>query len=102
MCNCYYITKEDIKKYNRNWREIPDYLQRILIVGDSGTGKTNGLLNLINHEPDVNKTFLCAKHSYEAKYQLLINKKESTGLKYLNDLVAFIEYSMVWMIFTKI
>ena len=42
------------------------------------------------------------KHSYEAKGQLLINKKEITGLKYLNDSVAFIEYSMVWMIFTKI
>ena len=29
----------------------------------------------------------------EAKYQLLINKRESTGLKYLNDSKAFIEYS---------
>ena len=26
------------------------------------------------------------------KYQLLINKRESTGLKYLNDPKAFIEY----------
>ena len=27
------------------------------------------------------------------KNQLLINKKQSTGLKYLNDSKAFIEYS---------
>ena len=27
------------------------------------------------------------------KYQLLINKRESTGLKYLNDSKAFIEFS---------
>ena len=27
---------------------------------------------------------------YEAKYQLLINKRENTGLKYYNDLKAFI------------
>ena len=37
--------------------------------------------------------FLCSKDPYEAKYQFLINKRESTGLKYLNDLKAFIEYS---------
>ena len=28
-----------------------------------------------------------------SKYQLLINKRESTDLKYLNDSKAFIEYS---------
>ena len=33
------------------------------------------------------------KDSNEAKYQLLIYKREGTGLKYLNDLKAFIEYS---------
>ena len=30
---------------------------------------------------------------YEAKYQFLINKRESTGLKHFNDPKAFIEYS---------
>ena len=34
-----------------------------------------------------------AKDSYEAKYQFLINKRESTGLKHFNDPKAFIEYS---------
>ena len=29
----------------------------------------------------------------KVKYQLLINKRKSTGLKYLNDRKAFIEYS---------
>ena len=33
------------------------------------------------------------KDPYEAKYQLLINKIECTGLKYFNDSKAFIEYS---------
>ena len=33
------------------------------------------------------------KDSNEAKYQLLIYKREGTDLKYLNDLKAFIEYS---------
>ena len=34
-----------------------------------------------------------AKVPYEAKYKFLINKRENTGLKHLNDPKAFIEYS---------
>ena len=34
-----------------------------------------------------------AKDSYEAKYQLLVNKREGAGLKHVNDPKAFIEYS---------
>ena len=37
--------------------------------------------------------YFYAKDPSEAKYQLLINKKESTGLKYLNGSKAFIEFS---------
>ena len=59
----------------------------------SGSGKTNALLNLINREPDIDKMFLYAKDQYEAKYQLPINKRECTGIKYLNYFKAFIEYS---------
>ena len=55
--------------------------------------KSNALLNLINDEPDIYKIYLYAKDPSEAKYQLLINKRESSGLKYLNYPKAFIEYS---------
>ena len=34
-----------------------------------------------------------AKDPYEAKYQFLINKKESTRIKYFHGTKAFIEYS---------
>ena len=34
-----------------------------------------------------------AKDPYEAKYQFLINKRESIGLKHINDPIAFVEYS---------
>ena len=34
-----------------------------------------------------------AKDPYETKYQFLINKRESTGLKHFNYPKAFIEYS---------
>ena len=32
---------------NLNWANVPDHLYRILIIGDSGSGKTNVLLNQI-------------------------------------------------------
>ena len=91
------ITKEDIKEHNCIWLEISDhpYPYRILIVGGSGSGKTDGLLNLINHEPDIHKIFLHAKDPYELKYLLLINKTESTSLKYLSDSEVFTEYSNI-------
>ena len=66
--------KRSTKEHNPNWPEIPNHPFRILIVGDSGSGKTNALLNLINHEPDIDKLYLCANDLYETKYQLLINK----------------------------
>ena len=55
--------------------------------------KKNALLNLTNNELDIDKIYFYAKDPYEAKYQLLINKRESTGLKYFNDSKAFIKYS---------
>ena len=39
------------------------------------------------------KIILYARNSHEAKYQLLINKREITGLKHLNDSKASIEFS---------
>ena len=93
MFNFDYISKEDVKEHNPNRPEIPGHLHRILIIGSSGSGNTNAFLNLINHEPDIDKMYLYAKDPYEAKDQLLINKIESTGLKYFNDTKSFIEYS---------
>ena len=49
------ITKEDIKEHNPKWSEIPDHPFRILIIGVSGSGKTNALLDLINHKLDFDK-----------------------------------------------
>ena len=90
MFNFHYITKEDINKHD--WPDIPDHPYRKLIVGGSGSGKTNALLNLIKNEPDIDKIYLYAQDPYKEKYQLLINKRESTSLKYLNDSKAFIEH----------
>ena len=93
MINFDDCTNENKTKHNPNWPYISDHPYRILILGGSGSGKTNVLLNLINNQPDIDKIYLYAKDLYEEKYQLLINKRESIGLKYFNDTKTFIEYS---------
>ena len=93
MINCDEYTNENRTKHNKNWPYIPDHPYRILIIGGSGSGKTNALLNLINNQPDIDKIYLYAKDLYEPKYQFLINKIESIGLKHFNDSNTFIEYS---------
>ena len=87
-----YVT-ENKTQDNSKWPYIPDHPNRILIIGGSGSGKTNALLNLINNQPDIDTIYLYAKDPYEAKYQFLINKIDSIGLKHFNDPKAFIEYS---------
>ena len=86
-------TNENKRKHNPYWPYISDHPYRILIIGGSGSGKTNALLNLIEDQPDIDKIYLYAKDPYEDKYQFLINKRESIGLKHFNDPKAFIEYS---------
>ena len=93
MINFDDYANENKTEHNQKWPYIPDHPYGILIIGGSGSGKTNELLNLINNQPDIDKIYLYAKDPYEAKYKFLINKRESTGLKHLNDLKAFIEYS---------
>ena len=102
MINFDDVTKEDIKEHNPNWLQIPDHPYWILIIGGSGSGKTISLFNLISHQPDTDKNYLYAKDPYEAKHQLLIKKRENTGLKHLNDSKAFIEYLNDMNIYKKI
>ena len=93
MINFDDYTNENKRKYNLNWPYIPDHPYRILIIGDSGSGKTNILLNLINNQPDIDKIYLYTKDPYEDKYQFLIKKTENIGLKHFNEAKGFIEYS---------
>ena len=50
-------------------------------------------MNLINHQPDIDKIHLYAKDPYEAKCQYLINKRQKVRFDYFKDSKAFMEYS---------
>ena len=78
MINFDDYTNEYEVQHNLKWPYIPDHLQRILIIGGSGPGKTNTLLNVINNQPDIDKTYLYGKDPYEKNIniQLIYVKRQ--------------------------
>ena len=93
MINLDNTVNDNNKKHNEKWPHIPDHPYRILIIGGSGSGKTNTLLHLINEQKDIDKINLYAKDLSESKYEYLIKNHETAGIKHLNDSKAFIECS---------
>ena len=63
MINFDNYVNENKMKHNKNWPYSPDYLYRILIIGGSGSGKTN-LLNFTENQHDIDKIYLYAKDPY--------------------------------------
>ena len=93
MINFDDYANENKTEHNKNWPYTPDHPYRILVIGGSGSGKTNLLLNLIENQPEIDKIYLYAKDPYEAKYQYLINIREKIGIDHHYNPKAYIEYS---------
>ena len=102
MINLDSITNENSKEHNKIWPYIPDHPYRILIIGGSGSGKTNALLNLIKEQDDIDKIYLYAKDLSEPKYEFLIKKHKDVGIKYCNDLLHLLSVQTQWMTFIRI
>ena len=64
-----------------------------MIIGGSGSGKANTLLNLIkkqDYHDVIDKIYWYAKDLSESKYEYLIKKREDAGIKNVNNSNAFI------------
>ena len=64
-----------------------------MIIGGSGSRKTNILLNLISQQDDIVKVCLYAKDLSESTHEFLIEKCENAGIKHLNNPKVIIECS---------
>ena len=93
MINLDNIINDNNNNHNEKWPYVPDHPYRILIIGGSGSGKANTLLNLINKQRDIDKIYLYAKDLGKPKYEYLIKNRENAGIRHVNDGNAFIECS---------
>ena len=91
------VIKENIKEHNPYWPQIPDHPYRIIIIRGSGSGKTNSLFNLINHQSGIDKIYLYAKDPLEAKYQFLIKKREDVETKHFMIQKLLLNTQIIWI-----
>ena len=87
------IINKNNKEHNEKWPYISDHPYRLLIIGGSGSGKTNPLLNLIKEQDDIDKICLYVKDLSESKYEFLIKKSKDVGIDHFNYPNAFTECS---------
>ena len=64
MINFDHYTNKNKTEHNLKWPYIPDHSYRILIIGGSGSGKTNALLNSVSNQPDIFKVLLRSKLTF--------------------------------------
>ena len=82
MINLDNITHKNNKKHNGKWPYIPDHPYRILIIGGSGSRKTNTLLNLIDEQNYIDKIYLYERDLSKQKDKILIKKRKDAGIKH--------------------
>ena len=90
MINQGSLINENNKEHSKKWPHIPDHPYRIVVIGSSGSGKTNTLFNLINEQGDIDKIYLYAKDLSEPKYEFLIKKREYARTKHFSHPNTFV------------
>ena len=93
MINLDNITNENNEEHNEKWPYMPYHPYKILIIGGSGSGKTNILFNLTKQQDNIENNYLSTKELNEPKYDFLIKMHENVGIQYCNNPNTFIEYS---------
>ena len=86
------ITNENKIEHNEKWPYAPDHPYKIIIIGGSGSGKTNALINLIHEQNNIDKIYLNARDLSEPKYEYM----------HLNNPNILSSVQIQWMMFTII
>ena len=71
---------------------FPNHSCKILVIGGSGSGKINVLLNLMKHQ---RQNLFIHQRSIWIKYQLLIIGRKKAWIKELKNPRAFIDYDSI-------
>ena len=64
-----------------------------MIIGGSGSRKTNESLNLIKEQDDIDKIYFYVKDLSEPKYEVLIKKREDGGTKHFKCIYWVLKYN---------
>ena len=83
MINFDHLIEEGKVKHNQNYPYIPDNPYRLwMIIGGSGSGKTNMLFNSLHQKEYEKMYFKFVKDQGELKYAYLIDKRQRVGIKH--------------------
>ena len=96
------IANENNKEHNEKWPFIPDHPYRILVIGGSGPGKTNLLLNLIKEQDDIDKIYLYAKYLSKPRYEFLIKSVMMLEKNFVMIQMHLFSVQILWMMFMRI
>ena len=102
MINLDSIANENNKEHNEKWPFIPDHPYRILVIGGSGPGKTNLLLNLIKEQDDIDKIYLYAKYLSKPRYEFLIKSVMMLEKIFVMIQMHLFSVQILWMMFMRI
>ena len=102
MINLDSIANENNKEHNEKWPFIPDHPYRILVIGGSGPGKANLLLNLIKEQDDIDKIYLYAKYLSKPRYEFLIKSVMMLEKNFVMIQMHLFSVQILWMMFMRI
>ena len=71
-----------------------------MIIGGSGSGKTNSVLNLIREQDNIDRIYLYAKDLSEPKF--LIKKRKDVGINIVMIQMHLLSIQIEWMKFIRI
>ena len=71
-----------------------------MIIGGSGSGKTNSVLNLIREQDNIDRIYLYAKDLSEPKF--LIKKRKDVGINIVMIQMHLLSIQIEWMTFIRI